>query len=268
MMFGNTESFRVLATLSESLIRSAVNSLINDHPFHLQSTDDLGDHLFNAQVGAVDDVRVFGDDQRRDAARRIRQVAGQNLVALTLRHAPAQAHFRRRVNVKLAGRLGENDRADIAPFHHNISIVRAGPHLCDENFTHPRDTADEGHLRVHAILLEMFGGIDPIDENPGTVVPAFAIDPRSLEEARHGVSVTGIDRVPQDMPGYGAIHCAGVYVIETKLPRELACNAALAGRGRTVNRNNSVGRPKTHGVNMRVTQAVCLPGFILRSSTV
>jgi hypothetical protein len=52
------------------------------------------------------------------------------------------------------------------------------------------------------------------------------------------------------------------------LPGELAGHAALAGRGRTVNRNNSMRGRKAHGKKRRATQAVCSPAFILRSSRV
>ena len=40
-------------------------------PFAFQAADDFADHAVDRQVGAVDDVRVFRDDQRRSAARRI-----------------------------------------------------------------------------------------------------------------------------------------------------------------------------------------------------
>ena len=81
------------------------------------------------------------------------------------------------------------------------------------------------------------------------------------------------------MPGHGAIHGAGIYVIETDLFRELARDAALAGRGRAIDRNDTVNGRDIHNENMCrcfrksagnpstfATQAVCLRAFILRLS--
>ena len=92
-----------------------------------------------------------------------------------------------------------------------------GAHLGDENFAHPRDAADEGNCIVHAIVPEMFGGIDPIDQDAGSVVVQIAIDAGSLEQARNGVTVTRRDPVLQDMPGHGAIHRAGIHVMKTQI---------------------------------------------------
>jgi hypothetical protein len=134
-------------------------------------------------------------------------------------------------------------------------------------------------LVVDAIVTEMLGGIDTINQNPGTVVSKIAIDARSLEQARNGVSVARGNCVLQYMPGHGTVHRAGIYVIETDLFRELARDAAFAGRGRAIDRNDAVNGRDIHGENMCrclrkiagnpsafATQAVCLHAFILRLS--
>ena len=81
------------------------------------------------------------------------------------------------------------------------------------------------------------------------------------------------------MPGRGAIHGAGIYVSKTDLFRELARDATLAGRGRAIDRNDTVSGRGIHYENMCrcfrniagnrsafATQAVRLPAFILRVS--
>ena len=123
----------------------------------------------------------------------------------------------------------------------------------------------------------MFGGIDAINQDPGSVIVEIAIDASSLEQSRDGGTVSRRDCVLQGMPGRGAIHGAGIYVVETDLFRERARDAALAGRGRAIDRDDAVNGRDIHSENMsrcfrkiaadppRATQAICLPSFILRS---
>jgi hypothetical protein len=84
----------VLATLSESLIRSFANSLIEIHPSHFQSVDDFADNALDGEVGTIDQVRVRRDDQRGSLPGRIRPVAGRYLIPVALRDPPAQTDFR------------------------------------------------------------------------------------------------------------------------------------------------------------------------------
>ena len=125
--------------------------------------------------------------------------------------------------------------------------------------------------------MEMLDGIEAINQDPGPVALEIAIDARILEQARNGVPVIGRDCVAQDMPGHGAIHGTGIHVSETDLFRERARDAALAGRGRAIDRNDTVSGRDIHSENIcrcfrRIagnpstfaTQAVCLHAFILR----
>ena len=43
------------------------NALIDDQPFHFQSADDFADDAFDSEIRAVDNVRIFRDDQGRSA---------------------------------------------------------------------------------------------------------------------------------------------------------------------------------------------------------
>ena len=123
----------------------------------------------------------------------------------------------------------------------------------------------------------MFGRIETIDQYAGTVAIEIAVDARSLKQERNGVTVTRRNCVLQYMPGHGAIHRAGIHVNETDLLRELARDAAFAGRGRAIDRNDTVRGRDIHSRNMcrscrRIagnpstfaTQAVRLHTFILR----
>ena len=125
----------------------------------------------------------------------------------------------------------------------------------------------------------MCDGIDAVNRDPGRAAIEIAIDARSLEQARNGVTVTRRDCVLQYMPGHGAIHGAGIYVIETDPFREPTRDAALAGRGRAIDRNDTVNSRDIHSENMRhcfrqiagnssnfAAQAMCLHAFILRLS--
>ena len=152
------------------------HSSISNHPLHLQAGDDLIDHFRNAHIGAIDDVRVPGHHQRSNLARGIRPVARQDLIPLTLRHAPAQPHLRRRIDVKFVGRLGKNDGANISTLNHHVASARTTPHLFDQNFPDPRNTADEGDCGIHVIVMKMVGGIETVDANAGLVLGEVDLD--------------------------------------------------------------------------------------------
>jgi hypothetical protein len=116
--------------------------------------------------------------------------------------------------------------------------------------------------------MEMFGRIDAINQNPKTAVSEVAVDARRLEQAGDSVTVSRRDCVLQCVPGRGAIHRAGVYVSETDLLRELTRDTAFAGRGRSVDRNDTVSDWAVHSKNARrgliATQAARLHPFIRR----
>ena len=125
----------------------------------------------------------------------------------------------------------------------------------------------------------MWGGIDTVNQDPGRIAVEIAIEARSPEQVRNGVTVTRRDSVLQYMPGHSAIHGAGIHVIETDQFREHSRDAAFARRSRAVDRNNTVNGRDTHIENMcrrfreiagnlstLVMQAVGLPAFILRLS--
>lgn len=125
--------------------------------------------------------------------------------------------------------------------------------------------------------MKIIGGIHAIDSNSATVVTGVAIDPRRLEEAGNGLPITRRDGVLQGMPGGGAVHGAGIYVIEPDLLRELARDAALAGRGGAIDGNDSVSgrgvhsksacrcfRKITGSLSAVATPAACSHALILR----
>ena len=204
-------------------------------------------------------------------------VASGYCIALTLRDPPAEADVRRSIDVKLVWRFGENDGANVPAFHHKVTIVRVSAHFCDKDFADPRDAANERNFGVHTIVTEMWGGIDTVNQDPGRIAVEIAIEARSPEQVRNGVTVTRRDCVLQYMPGHSAIHGAGIDVIETDLFREHPRHAAFAGRRRAVDRNNTVNGRHAHNEKMDrwscdisgnlsgfATQAVSLHAFILR----
>ena len=204
-------------------------------------------------------------------------VASGDCIALTLRGPSAEANVRRSIDVKLIRCFGENDGANVPAFHHNITIIRVSAHFCDKDFANTRDAANERNFGVHRFVTEMWGGIEAVNRDPGRVAVEIAIEARSLEQARNGVTITRRDSVLQYMPGYSAIHGAGIHIIETDLFREHPRDAALAGRSRAIDRNDLMNGRDTHienrcgwfhkiagNLSTFATQAVGLPAFILR----
>ena len=61
----------------------------------------------------------------------------------------------------------------------------------------------------------MFGGSNPVNQESGPVIVEIAIDARSFDQARNSITVSRRDPVLQEMPGYGAIHRARIYVVKT-----------------------------------------------------
>ena len=113
------------------------------HPFHFQSPNDLTDDAFYRKVRTVDDVRVLGDDERGRAARGVGAIARGDLVVQTLGLATAETHVGRGVDVEFVGRVGKNDRADVATFHNDVVIADVAAHLFDKDFAESRDAAYE-----------------------------------------------------------------------------------------------------------------------------
>ena len=191
-------------------------------------------------------MRVLGDDEGRSTARRIRCVPSGDAVALSLRLAAAQANLRRSVDVELERRRGKNDRADVAAFHHQIVRLRITTEMIDQGLADARDAADERDVFVDAVVAQEGLGIDPVDAHKGVAVAQFAGDGSVFREMLDRQRVVRRNSALEHEPGHGAVHRARVDVNKAKTAGQFAGDAALARGGRTINRDDLMGRRGCH----------------------
>ena len=153
-------------------------------------------------------------------------------------------------------------------------VNRIAAHFFDEDFAETRNAAHERDIIVHLIVAEMRARIGSIDEDVGTVAVERAIDSRIFHQANYRGRVSGRHPMIEDVPGHGAIHGAGVHVIEPDLFRERPRHTAFSRGRRPVDCDNpmsAVARAHSSstfaGVSELMTGVVTRTRFALTNSS-
>ena len=144
------------------------------------------------------------------------------------------ANPRRGREVQLQLGVGEHHRTDVAALEHSPAALFGPLPLPPHQFGAHRavggDRADRGGDLVAA---DLGGRVDPVDQH--AVLADLEVE--SLRRARRPVEIGRVDATAHRGERDGAVHRAGVEILEAEASRERPRDSALAGSGRTIDGN-------------------------------
>jgi hypothetical protein len=209
-------------------------------PFELQLSNDFTDDLVNGEMGAINDVRVLRDHERRGEARRIGTIARGDFVTLALRSAAPEAHVGRCIDVKFVGRVWKNDRANVTALDNQIVTARVIAHFLNDNSTDSGDAAYAGNSLIDAILAQVIRWIDIVNEDARVLILKTASDLGGLDSLSDARGVARINRLLKDVPGDRTINRTRIHIDETESLGKLSAGTALPRGGRPINSDNAM----------------------------
>ena len=178
-----------------------------------------------------DAARGVGLVSGRQVLRHMRDVARAAARMRRVRGAAARPFLLRRIEVDLEFGLREDDRADVAAFHHHAALGAERALARHEHVAHRGIARHERGRFVHVGCTDGRGDVVAVDRDDAVaqVEPGARGDRGHLTRGVEGH--TGVQRAPR----HGAIHRAGIDVAISQRPGDGAGHGALARTGRSVN---------------------------------
>ena len=215
----------------------------------LNDIEDVFHDLFNVHLRGIQNERILGWLQRRGRTVAVEFVAADDVgkhgveVGLTtssdvLVVAAASADLCGGGHEDLRRDVRENDRADVAAFHHTAHS-RCGQRTleCDQVGAHSRNRGDRRHVAGDLRAANLAGNILTVEEDGGGVRVIGDFQRQGGRRLGHGFLVGRVDALAQHPQGGNAVHSAGVQVLCTQLGCDHPGDSRLASAGRAVDGN-------------------------------
>ena len=191
--------------------------------------DDPVDDLVEGVRRRVDLDGAVGAHQRRGRAAGVDPVAaeqgllgGRDVAATLLGGAALGAGRRVGDQEDLDLRVGRHHRADVAALDHDAALADDRALELEQPGPHGGDGADRADRGVDLVGADRQGDVDAVDHDRRALRVGADQDLRVEHPRGHRVGVVDVDVVPQQPPGHGAEHGAGVEVAQSQPGRHPA----------------------------------------------
>ena len=119
-------------------------------------------------------------------------------------------------------RVGRDDRADVAALDDDPALADDRALELEQPGSHGGDGADRAHRGVDLLGADRQGDVDAVDHDRRAPRVGADQDLRVVHPRGHRVGVVDVDVVPQQPPGHGPEHGAGVEVAQAQPGRHTA----------------------------------------------
>jgi len=199
-----------------------------------------GDEFLHGSISRIEAERVRRAGKRRVLALLVEDVALPDDIVFTLLLTALGADFGVGIEVKFVGRLREDDRADVAPFHDKRSLPSQALLPGHKELADGGNLRDQGDAFVDLTFAHVRERVEACDaENKFAFVEA-GFDSGGLDFPRDGFGIPKRDVLLLEIPCDAPVHGPGIDVNVTEALGELARKGAFAGCGGAINGDNGM----------------------------